>query len=158
MIELKCQNCGSFDMVLKNGIYYCQSCGSRFLMEREKPDKVEKYRDKMIDAMQESLGETEKVSKYIDKLLSIDPDDPYAWTGKVWWYIEHGLDDYSKECVLAAKHALVSAHQTATEEELEDIKDFMRTHFRLYGDKMKQKAPSMIKEINWIIQDAGAEY
>ena len=70
-------------------------------------------------------------------------------------YIVSGLDDYAYQCAVAAEKAMCYAAETATEEEFEDFKDFMRTHFRMYGEKMMQKAPSMKNEIRKIMEEVG---
>ena len=155
MIELKCKNCGSNELILEHGIYRCQSCGSRFLPEQPKLEKIEKYRDKMIQAM-EDLN-FEKQAKYMNKLLSLDPLDPYAWTGKVWLAIEEGLDTHSRECVTNAKLALKYARDKGSEEEYDDIKDFMRSHFLRYGRKMMRLVPDMKEDIEEILEEVGLE-
>ncbi len=151
MIELKCNNCGSSELMLEQGVYRCQSCGSRFLAERPDPEKTEKYRDKMIDAM--NAFNFEKQAKYMNKLLDLNPQDPYAWTGKVWLAIEEGLDTHSRECVTYAKLALKYARATATEEEYSSIKDFMYSSFLRYGRKMMRLVPDLIKDIEKILKE-----
>ena len=150
MIELKCTNCGSNELILEQGVYRCQSCGSLFLSGQPKTEKKEKYRDKMIKAME--VLDFEKQTKYMNKLLSIDPQDPYAWTGKVWLAIEEGLDTHSKECVTYAKLALKFARENGSEEEYADIRDFMHAHFLTYGTKMMKLEPDMKKDIEEILE------
>ena len=159
MIELKCNNCGSHELVLEHGVYRCRSCGSLFLADpqvpRPDPAKIEKYRDKMIDAMLDL--DPDKQAKYMNKLLKLDPRDPYAWTGKVYNTIGDGLDSNAKECVTCAQLALQYARESATEEEYDDIKDFMYSHFRMYGRKMMRLVPELETVIEEIMAVVGLE-
>ena len=151
MTELKCNNCGSNELMLEHGIYSCQSCGSRFLLDRADRAKIATYRYKMINSM--GKLDLEKPAKYVNKLLALDPKDPYAWTGMVWLAIEEGLNLNAGEAVACAKRALEYARETATKEEYKDIKEFMYSHFHIYGRKIMMLVPGMAADIEEILKE-----
>ena len=85
---------------------------------------------------------SEKQKKYMWKILEIDPTDPYGWAGKVYMYITWGLDEYSAECMDAIMKTMEYMVRYATEEEKDDLKDFLTSHIRLYAERIIENSPS----------------
>ena len=95
MKQLTCEMCGSTDMMKQDGVFVCQTCGTKYSVEEAKKMMVEgtvnvagtvkvdnseqigKYM-----AMAQSAYESnnlQEAEQYCNKIIEIDPDDPDAW-------------------------------------------------------------------------------
>lgn len=95
MKQLTCEMCGSTDMMKQDGVFVCQTCGTKYSVEEAKKMMVEgtvnvagtvkvdnseqigKYM-----AMAQSAYESNNLleaEQYCNKIIEIDPDDPDAW-------------------------------------------------------------------------------
>ena len=138
MQELKCKNCSGTDFEVQRGIYVCTHCGSKFLFDDPVTKKIEKYEDKMLKAFQKD--DYEKALRYSDDILSLDETHAYAWAVRMGNGIADGISLYNAPFIVeAAENAL----KYAKEDEIDDIRSFVSTHIRLYGDKLTAEDASL---------------
>ena len=95
MKKLVCELCGSTDLIKKDGVYVCESCGGKFSVEEAKKMMVEgtvqvqgtvkiddshRLENYFIQAdVALEAGETEKAAEYCDKILENNARDANAW-------------------------------------------------------------------------------
>lgn len=114
MAMIKCEMCGSTDIIKQDGVFVCQSCGIKYSPEEAKKMMVEvagtvavKGSVKVENAVSaESLlkrafmamedGELKKANEFFDGVLDISPECAEAYLGKL--LLEYG---FSKEADLA---------------------------------------------------------
>lgn len=95
MKRITCEMCGSTDLVKKDGLFECQSCGTKYTVEEAKKmmvegtvqvegtvkvdnkDKIDNYL-KMAESAYESDNLTE-AEGYANKIIEIDPKHAEAW-------------------------------------------------------------------------------
>lgn len=111
MAMIKCEMCGSTDIVKQDGVFVCQSCGIKYSLEEAKKMMVEvagtvavKGSVKVENAVSvESLlkrafmtmedGELKKANEFFDGVLDISPECAEAYLGKL--LLEYGLSKES---------------------------------------------------------------
>lgn len=85
MQQIKCEMCGSTDLVKKDGIYVCNNCGTKYSAEDAKKllvtiDNSEKIDNLMKIANQSLAAEDyENAANYYDKVLQEDGDNWEAY-------------------------------------------------------------------------------
>ncbi|MBE6504463.1 MAG: hypothetical protein E7Z73_01785 [Methanobrevibacter millerae] len=85
MKEIICEMCGSNDIVKKEGVYVCQSCGTKYTPEEAKKLMVEgtvtidksseKENLKTLAKRYYDNEEFEKADDYYDRIIELDPHD-----------------------------------------------------------------------------------
>ena len=80
---MKCEICGSNDLVKQSGLYVCQHCGTKYTVEEarqligtvkiDKTDDMEKWRTLARRARRE--GNAQNAAKYYEMIKEQDPDD-----------------------------------------------------------------------------------
>lgn len=96
MKQLTCEMCGSTDLVKQDGMYACQTCGTKYSVEEAKKMMIEGTVDvsgstvkvdntasianyyKMAESAYESSNQKE-AERYCNKIIEIDPDNYKAW-------------------------------------------------------------------------------
>ncbi|MGN9235492.1 CFI-box-CTERM domain-containing protein [Atopobiaceae bacterium HCP3S3_D6] len=96
MKQLTCEMCGSTDLVKQDGMYVCQSCGTKYSVEEAKKMMIEGTVDvsgstvkvdnsasianyyKMAESAYESSNQKE-AENYCNKIIEIDPNNYKAW-------------------------------------------------------------------------------
>lgn len=96
MKQLTCEMCGSTDLIKKDGMYVCQSCGTKYSVEEAKKMMIEGTVDvsgstvkvdntaaisnymKMANSAYES-GNNKEAESYCNKIIEIDPTYAEAW-------------------------------------------------------------------------------
>lgn len=152
LILIRCQCCGSQDLLREGSFFRCEACGARFVLSQEQKDikkKIVKHRDKMIDAMLKNNDE--KRDRQIEKILELDPEDPYAWTGIIGKYIGLGIANNAERCIDAACKAMACAKKYGTEEEIEDIREFFRGNIGGYENRLIEYAPERKDDIERLV-------
>jgi len=85
MKKLACEMCGSTNIVKKDGLWVCQSCGAKYSPEEAKKMMVEgtvkidnsseAENFKKLAKRYHDDGDLKKADEYYDKLLELNPDD-----------------------------------------------------------------------------------
>ncbi len=99
MKVLKCEICGSNDFIKQDGVFVCQSCGTKYSVEEAKKMMVEGTVDVkgtvQVDKTNEinnllSLAQSaidsvngEEAYSYANRALEIEPQNPQAWFTKM---------------------------------------------------------------------------
>lgn len=95
MKALQCEMCGSQDLVKNEGVFVCQSCGTKYSVEEAKKMMVEGTVDVKGTVKVDKSNEVEKLLKlaktsveslngeegynYANRVLEIDPENSQAW-------------------------------------------------------------------------------
>ena len=99
MKKLTCEMCGGTDLVKEDGVFVCQSCGTKYSTEEAKKMMVEGVVEvegtvkldntsqiqNFIDLSRNAYksGNGQSAFDYANKALEIQPDNPYAWMAKM---------------------------------------------------------------------------
>ena len=99
MNQLTCEMCGSNDLLKQEGVFVCQTCGTKYSVEEAKKMMIEGTvevkgavqvdKNNEIDALLKRVFmflEEEKwkeADEYCEKVLDIDPENPEAYLGKL---------------------------------------------------------------------------
>lgn len=99
MKQLTCEMCGSNDLLKQEGVFVCQTCGTKYSVEEAKKMMIEGTveikgavqvdKNNEIDALLKRVFmflEEEKwkeADEYCEKVLDIDPENPEAYLGKL---------------------------------------------------------------------------
>lgn len=85
MKELVCEMCGGNNLIKKDGVYVCQTCGTKYSPEEAKKMMVEgtvsidksseKGNLKTLAKRYYDNGEYEKADDYYDRIIELDPHD-----------------------------------------------------------------------------------
>jgi tetratricopeptide (TPR) repeat protein len=96
MKELTCEMCGSTEIIKQDGMYICQTCGTKYSVEEAKKMMIEGTVDvsgstvkvdntapienyfKMAESAYESSNQKE-AENYCNKIIEIDPNNYKAW-------------------------------------------------------------------------------
>ncbi len=136
MKQLTCEMCGSTDLVKQDGVFVCQSCGTKYSIEEAKKmmvegtvevagtvkvdntDKIENYlmmAENAYDASNQKEAES-----YCNKIIEIDPDHYQAWflKGKAAGWQSTLANIRIEESV----NCFVKAIENAPEDKVEEIK------------------------------------
>ena len=95
MKQLTCEMCGSTDLMKQNGVFVCQTCGTKYSVEEAKKMMVEgtvnvagtvkvDHSDQIAKymAMAQNAYDSKNLSEaelYCNKIIEIDPNDADAW-------------------------------------------------------------------------------
>ena len=128
MVELKCVNCGSKDMMLHCGVWVCQACGSRFIAEKSQVCELENLHDDLMIALEDD--DLEAVDRYVKKLLRKNNEDPYAWLGTIYInerFMRHDLySDTVEECLNDFNRTIQYTEKYVNEDGQGEIMDALR--------------------------------
>ncbi len=137
MNQLKCEMCGSTDMVKQDGMFVCQACGTKYSVEEAKKIMIEGTIDvsgstvkvddtakignyyKMAENAYESDNKKE-AEDYCNKIIEIDPSNYKAWflKGKAAGW----QSTLKKMRIEEAVNCFTNALDNAPDEAKEDIK------------------------------------
>lgn len=143
MKQLTCEMCGSTDLVKQDGMYVCQSCGTKYSVEEAKKMMIEGTVDvsgsivrvdnsasianylKMAKSAYDSSNQKEAES-YCNKIIEIDPNNYQAWLLKgkaAGWQstlanirIEESVNCFTKAIENAPEDAVEEVKKTASDE------------------------------------------
>lgn len=107
MKQLKCEMCGSTDLIKQDGVFVCQTCGCKYSIEEAKKMMVEGIVDvsgstvkvdneRKIENLRtladraKAEGDTETAAKYFEELLKEDPNN---WEANFYtiYYAAHNI-------------------------------------------------------------------
>ena len=170
MKELKCANCGSADMEYKDGIWVCNSCGSKYAPGRsEIPHKSEE--EKLSEKLMKHLNkqaDTEyalyladhpnQLEKYIsklrdltDRLIRINPQNPYALTSGARIIAMEGY--WSAITADLFISSIEQATQNMTENERADLREWLEDDLSMYKDKVLDKKEFGVSPSEYLTQE-----
>jgi len=143
MKQLTCEMCGSTDLVKQDGMYVCQSCGTKYSVEAAKKMMIEGTVDvsgstvrvdnsasisnylKMAESAYDSSNQKE-VESYCNKIIEIDPNNYQAWLLKgkaAGWQstlanirIEESVNCFTKAIENAPEDAVEEVKKNASDE------------------------------------------
>ena len=99
MKQLTCEMCGSTDLIKRDGVFVCQSCGCKYSVEEAKKmivegtvevvgtvkvddtAKIDNYLELSDNAFSACNGQS--AFDYANKALEIDPKNSKAWIAKM---------------------------------------------------------------------------
>src|SRR5574344_790517 len=87
MKKIVCEMCGSNDLLKKDNVYTCQSCGTKYSVEEArkmmvegKVDEEDKIKNYLMMANNAYDADNKKESEnYCNKIIEIDPENCEAW-------------------------------------------------------------------------------
>lgn len=95
MKALKCEMCGSNDVVKQDGLYVCQNCGTKYSVEEARKMMIEgmvevqgtvkidksNETDNLLQLAQEAISSVngEEAYSYANRVLEIEPNNAQAW-------------------------------------------------------------------------------
>ena len=143
MKQLTCEMCGSTDLIKQDGMYVCQSCGTKYSVEEAKKMMIEGTVDvsgstvridntasidnyyRMATSAYDSSNQKE-AEQYCNKIIEIDPNNYKAWLLKgkaAGWQstlanirIEESVNCFTKAIENAPEDAVEEVKKTASEE------------------------------------------
>ena len=98
MKQLTCEMCGSTDLIKQDGVFVCQTCGTKYSIEEARKmmvegtvevtgtvkvddsAKLENYLN--IAKKAAAAGNNEEAEKYCNQILEINPENYEAWAIK----------------------------------------------------------------------------
>lgn len=93
MKQLKCEMCGSSDIIKQDGLFVCQSCGVKYSLEEAKKllvegmvkiDKTDEIQNLLKRAfMHLEEGKWTDANKILDQILNQEPENAQAYVGKL---------------------------------------------------------------------------
>ncbi|MBQ6441129.1 MAG: hypothetical protein IJJ13_00870 [Lachnospiraceae bacterium] len=176
MIELKCKNCNSTDIEYKGGLWVCNSCGSKFIPDKEEiPEKSmeEQLVDELCDVCDE-ITETDEFNEYeyghrerlfreldilADRIIDINPNNPYAMTAKMHVQIFNGLGD--KISANRFVNYIETAVNNSDDKAKENTWDTLGEHLKRFGSKVLTQDQSLkdrLYQLVDILGDYNPEY
>lgn len=90
MKQLKCEMCGSTELVKQDGVFVCQSCGCKYSVEEAKKLMVEIDNSKKMSNLYErakkslEINDIEHVEEYFKQILDENPND---WEAYFYTYL-----------------------------------------------------------------------
>ena len=154
MKQLTCEMCGSTDLVKQDGMFVCQTCGTKYSVEEAKKMMVEgtvridnshlidNYLTMAENAYQ-SKNQTEAES-YCNKIIEIDPNNYKAWglKGKAAGWSSTLQNLRFPEAVSAFSKSLLNAPEEVKKELVEEYKneitDLAIATINLRADRFKK--------------------
>lgn len=137
MKQLTCEMCGSTELMKQDGVFVCQTCGTKYSVEEAKKMMVEgtvevKGTVKVDDSskidnyykMAESAynaGNKQEAENYCNKIIEIDPENYKAWflKGKAAGWQSTLANNRLQEAI----NCFVTAINNATDDDKENIKN-----------------------------------
>ena len=99
MKQLKCEMCGSTELIKQEGVFVCQSCGCKYSVEEAKKMMIEGTVKVQGTVLVDKAGDTEAwikrafmlledgdwnaANQYCEKVLDVDPENAQAYLGKL---------------------------------------------------------------------------
>ena len=95
MKQLTCEMCGSTDLLKQDGVFVCQTCGTKYSVEEAKKmmiegtvnvsgtvkvdntDKIKNYLEMAKSAY--DAGNKGEAESYCNRIIEIEPQNPEAW-------------------------------------------------------------------------------
>lgn len=104
MKQIRCEVCGSIDLIKQDGLFVCQSCGIQYSLEEvkklmvegtvkiDKSDEVQNLLKRAFLLLEDD--EYEKADDILDQILNQEPENPEAYLGKLMaeYYISKPSD------------------------------------------------------------------
>lgn len=137
MKALTCEMCGSTNLIKQDGVFVCQSCGTKYSIEEARKMMVEGTVDVkgtvtvdnsgsianylMMANNADSAGNNSEAESYCNKIIEITPNHPGAWflKGKSAGWQSSLKNNRLDESINCFKNAL----NFSSEDEKEDIKN-----------------------------------
>ena len=162
MKELKCKNCNSTDLKYIGGVWVCNSCGSKYLSDRdEMPKKTQE--DKLVDKLTKITRKLEKADDISEKglerrsrlfeeledlseqILKLNANNPYAFTCKMLVQVDYGLRSTVSADLFI--HYIEKAVENTVPENKGDIWECLEFHFSQFKDKVLGLDPALESQI-----------
>lgn len=170
MIELKCKNCNSADLEYKDGLWICNSCGSRYITDKnERPEfqKEAKLEDEICDICEEIASTSEfdeedfdkrerlfrKLDSVADNLINLNMNNPYAMTAKMLVQIDKGLRD--KPGVNRFIEYIERAVDNSDQEAKDNTWDALGDHLIRFRTRILSVDPSLADRIHRLVNVLG---
>ncbi len=166
MTELKCKNCNSKDFEYKEGVWICNSCGSRYIADKsERPElpKETLLEDDLCDICEEIASTNEfdekdfdmreqlfrKLDSVADNLININKNNPYAMTAKMLIQVDMGLKDVSSvnRFIEYIERAVINSDQEAKD----NTWDVLGDHLIRFKSIILSQDPSLEDRIHRLI-------
>lgn len=167
MKQLTCEMCGSHDLMKKNGVFVCQTCGCQYSPEEAKKmlevtGTVSINRSREFDNLlrmannaykSEHYGDT---IKYINRIHEIDMNNAEAWRLKALGVCGMFREEFTEgmnyyDMVLSWQNALMTVDtEEKTDMEEKIFKDFVTeflVHFMIYQKVFREQAAAVGKPI-----------
>ncbi len=158
MTELKCKNCNSKDFEYKEGVWICNSCGSRYIADKsERPEnpKETQLEDALCDICEEIASTSEfdekdfdmreqlfrRLDSVADDLININKNNPYAMTAKMLLQVDMGLKDVSSvnRFIEYIERAVINSDQEAKD----NTWDVLGDHLIRFKSVILRQDPSL---------------
>ena len=141
MKQLTCEMCGSNDLLKQDGVFVCQTCGTKYSVEEAKKMMVEGTVEVAGTVKVDNTASIEnylKIAKtayssqnqaeaenYANKVIEIDPSNYQAWLikGKAAGWQSTLANPRFPECISAFTNTLKFAPEEEKDDLLADIKD-----------------------------------
>ncbi len=134
MKQLKCEMCGSTDIVKQDGMFVCQVCGTKYSVEEAKKmmiegavhvdssHLVENYLSMAKNALE--AGNNAEADNYCNKIIEVDPSSYEAWfiKGKAVGWQSTLANQRISETINAFTHALENCPEEKKTEVAEECK------------------------------------
>lgn len=134
MKQLTCEMCGSTDVIKQDGLYVCQSCGTKYSPEEAKKmmvegtvtiDKSSETKNlKILAKRYYDNGEYEKADDYYDRIIEADPHDWEAvYYGGLASAFRSSLDNSRlSEAIIGAENAINLVPEDERKEKIEEFR------------------------------------
>lgn len=134
MKQLSCEMCGSTDVVKQDGLFVCQTCGTKYSTEEAKKMMIggtvtidkssETKKLKILAKRYYDNGEYEKADDYYDRIIEADPHDWEAvYYGGLASAFRSSLDNSRlSEAIIGAENAINLVPEDQREEKLEEFR------------------------------------
>ena len=172
MKDLKCDHCGSGDLVFEEGVWVCRFCGSRYMPEAgEIPKKAreEELEDELCDICSEIESTSEfdnsqfyhrdrlfrELDSKASQIMSINSGNPYAMTAKMLVQIYKGLND--GKSVNNFVDCIETAVENSDDEAKENTWDTLAEHLVRFGWMVLKYDPGLKDRVYRLI-DIFGEY
>ena len=165
MKKLKCTSCGSSNMKYRDGIWICNSCGSKYVPGREeipRKSEEEKLAEKLIKHLNKQTDtkyafyladHPSQLDKYIsklrelaDRLLRINPQNPYALAAGARIIAMEGYWSAITADLFISN--IEQAVNNMNETERADLWEWLEDDLSMYKGKALELKPSLESKIN----------
>lgn len=160
MKRLTCEMCGSTDLVKRDGVFVCQSCGCKYSIEEAKKMMIEgtvevtgtvkvdnsatiaNYIELAESALKGANGQS--VLEYTNKALEVDPQNSRAWILQMQAFekIAQLQNPRTSEVITAGKNAV----QFAKAEEKESIEKQVYSYYLKYARTLLMVATNELND------------
>lgn len=172
MKPIKCEICGSNDLIKHEGMFVCQHCGTKYTLDEARKlagnVKIDHSNDVenllTLARRAKAEGEFEKSKEYYEKVLEYDPNNPearfciyvfnviYSSYGELVQRIQL-LDGYLDECIMTVctdndveySNKIQTAYETI--DVIDQLGDYIKAKFTIPGAILADSYSSLINLI-----------